>query len=236
MDSPAQERAFAGWMAALAAHDWNKVTTEQAAAMAGLDVADLRGTLGDRFSALAALQDRVADRAVAAAAAAAGGPREQLFDGLMAGFDLLQEQRGAVLAIWKARNPPILLLVGGRAQLHLRRLALAAGVETRRIRGRARGLALAVICWQALRAWIADESDDMSATMAALDSLLDKAERAETEGVSPDLLGLPGLSSLLARLRPTKPPAADFSVVRAGCRPWSNVIAATGGVAGVMQE
>lgn len=206
----AKERALAGWMEAIAAAGWASATADRAAAAAGIDGTALKATLGDRFAALAFFQDQVADAAVEAAAnagnigdtgGAGGDARARLFDGFMAGFDLLQERRAAVLAIWKARGPSIAVLVGGRIRLDLRRLALAAGVETRSLRGRARSLALALICWRAFQAWLVDDSPDMALTMAALDRLLDKAERAERQGLSPDLLGLPGLSALCGRLR-----------------------------------
>ena len=202
MGGPAKERALAGWMEAMAASGWASATPDLAAAAAGIDGVALKATLGDRHAALAFLQDRVADAAVEAAANAGGEVRARLFDGFMAGFDLLQERRAAVLAVWKARGPSIAVLVGGRIRLDLRRLALASGVETRRLRGRARELALALICWQAFQAWLADDSPDMASTMAALDRLLDKAARAEAEGLSADLFGLPGLASLCGRLRP----------------------------------
>ena len=126
--------------------------------------------------------------------------RERLFDGLMRGFDALQGRRGAALAIWNSRDPGVTLLLAGRAGLHLRRLAMAAGADVSGVRGQLRLAALGALCLQAFTAWRADESADMAATMAELDRLLERAERAETEGLTPDLIGLPGLSALVSRL------------------------------------
>jgi hypothetical protein len=159
-----------------------------------------RVVLGDRIDALAALQDHVAADAAAGAAEAAGLVRERLFDGLMRGFDALQARRGAVLAIWNSRDPGVALVLAGRAGLHLRRLAMAAGADVSGLRGRARLAALGALCLKAFATWRADDSADMAATMAELDRLLERAERAETEGLSPDLIGLPGLSALVSRL------------------------------------
>ena len=214
MDGPARERALSGWMKAIAASGWKAASAEAAAPAAGIGPMELRATLGDRFAALAFLQDEIANAAVRAAAEGEGGVRTRLFDGFMAGFDVLQAHRPAVLAIWKARNPPIALLVGGRIGLQLRRLALAAGVEIgrvrggtiiSRVRGGARQLVLTAICWRSFRVWLADESADMAATMAALDRMLDRAGRAETEGISPDLFGLPGLSPFFGGLCGRRP-------------------------------
>ncbi|MCG2841195.1 hypothetical protein L6Q21_09405 [Sandaracinobacter sp. RS1-74] len=167
----------------------------------GLSNAGLQAVLGDRFDALAAFQDKVADEA-ALAAVSAGSVQERLFDGIMQGFDHLQAHRAAVLAIRSSRDPGIALLVVCRAGLQIRRLARASGMDLAGARGPLKLAALTALIWQAFAAWRADDSPDMAATMASLDQLLERAERAETEGLSPDLIGLPGLTALFARLRP----------------------------------
>ena len=136
-----------------------------------------------------------------AGAATAGSPRDRLFDGVMAGFDVLNAQRAAVLAMVEARDPGLAMLAAGATPAAVRRLASAAGVPAGGIRGTLRLAALGAICARMVSVWQSDPTPDMAATMAELDSLLARAERAETEGVSPDLLGLPGLGSLFARWR-----------------------------------
>ncbi len=209
-------RALSGWLAAIGETGWRRAGFADAARISGLPADDIRAAVGDRIDALAALQDRVATEAATGAAEAQGSVRDRLFDGLMRGFDAAQADRAAVLAIWASRDPGVLLLLGGRGGLHLRRLAQAAGIDIAGPRGQLRLAALGALVAQAFAAWRRDESPDMSATMADLDRLLERAERAETEGVSPDLLGLPGLSSLFSRLRtwrgsgdPAPPPSGD---------------------------
>ena len=188
------------WLAVIGEAGWRKASAEDVVARAGLAVDEARRVGGDRIDALAAFQDRIAAEAAAGAAEAVGSVRDRLFDGLMRGFDAMQAHPPAVLAIWKSRDPGVALLLGSRAGLHVRRLAQAAGIEVGGVRGRLRVAALGGLCLQAARGWVADESADMSATMAELDRLLERAEKAELEGVSPDLIGLPGLTSLLNRL------------------------------------
>lgn len=208
-------RAVDAWMSAVAAHGWRGATLEQAALVSGLAADDLRGA-GDRIDALAAFQDRVAAEAALGASQTGGSVRDCLFDGLMRGFDSAQTHRAAVLAIWSSRDPGVALLLSGRAGLHVRRLALAAGIDVSGVRGQLRLAGLAGLIAQAFAAWRGDESADMAATMAELDRLLERAERAETEGLSPDLIGLPGLSALVSRLPLTRatggqarPPSGD---------------------------
>lgn len=198
--SGVREQAHEGWLAAIAELGWRRAGVADAARLGGLSAEDIRAAAGDRIDALAWLQDRVAAEAAAGAAEAVGSVRERLFDGLMRGFDAAQAQRGAVLAIWASRDPGVLLLLAGRGGLHVRRLAQGAGVDVDGPRGQLRLAGLAALIAQAFAAWRKDESADMAATMAELDRLLERAERAETEGLSPDVVGLPGLSSLFSRL------------------------------------
>lgn len=209
-------RARAGWLAAIAEQGWRRACLADAARLSGLTEDEVRTQAGDRVDALAALQDRVAAEAASGAAESGGSVRDRLFDGVMRGFDAAQEERAAVLAIWSSRDPGVLLLLAGRGGLHVRRLAQAAGADVQGPRGQLRLAGLTALIAQAFATWRADDSADMSATMAELDRLLDRAERAETEGLSPDLLGLPGLSSLFSRLPwrrasadPAPPPSGD---------------------------
>lgn len=193
--------AVDAWLDAIGRHGWRDADRVRAAELSADGSATLLDGFGDRFDALAAFQDRIAAEAALGAAESRGEVRERLFDGFMRGFDVLQAQRSAALAIRAARDPGIALLLAGRSRLHLRRLALAAGIDVAGVRGELRLAALGALAVQAFEAWRADDSPDMAATMAELDRLLARAERAELEGVSPDLLGLPGLSSLLGRLK-----------------------------------
>ncbi len=211
--SPA-ERALAGWLQEITHSGWRRARVEGAATAAGLAPAELIIALGDRQAAIAALLECVATES-AAAATDGESVRERLFDGLMQGFDVLQAERAAVLAIWQARDPGVAMLVAGRIGGHLRRLALLAGMSVSGLRGRARRAALAAILWRAFAVWRQDDSADMAATMAELDRLLEKAETAAVEGVTPDLFGLPGLSTFCRRGRAT----ADASVAEDSAGP-----------------
>lgn len=214
------DRAVEGWIAAIGEKGWRGAGPADAARLSGLSAEEVRTSARDRIDALAALQDRIAAEAAAGAAEAGGSVRDRLFDGLMRGFDAAQAARPAVLAIWGSRDPGVLLLLGGRGPLHVRRLAQAAGVAVEGVRGQLRLAALGALIAQAFATWRRDASPDMAATMAELDRLLERAERAETEGLSPDLVGLPGLSALVSRLgvqrgtgdrapRPSGDPAAE---------------------------
>jgi len=194
----------AAWLAAIAEQGWHDATLHRAAELSGLPSAAIISGAGDRLEAVSLFQDWAA-REAAVAAAGDGTVRERLFDGMMRGFDVLQEHREAVLRLWKSRDPGLFALAIGRAGPGLRRLAIAAGADVGGVRGQLRLLALAGLGARAFDAWSRDESPDMSATMAELDRLLEKAEQAETEGFSLGLVGLSGLPNPFDRARRSSP-------------------------------
>ncbi|MFN3370028.1 MAG: hypothetical protein ACK4Z0_00685 [Sphingomonadaceae bacterium] len=218
MGAIGRQEAVRAWMRAIAAKGWHGATVRDAAeGSPDLAAADLVEALADKLDALAALFDQAAARA-AQTAAAADGVREALFDGVMAGFDVLQPHRDGLLAIRAARDPGVALLLAGRAGPAVRRLASAAGMGTTRLADQVRLAALTALIGRAAATWLDDDSPDMAATMAELDRLLARAERAATEGPSLDLLGLPGLSRLFDRFRPGAAPP-DPARPRAPARP-----------------
>lgn len=202
---PAAAALLDAWLGEIGRNGWRRAHAGNAARRAGIDAAGMTQRFGDKYAAAAALLDSLVEGA-AQAAADGDSVRERLFDAVMDGFDQLQAQRDAVQAMWQARDPRLAALATGRLAPGVRRLALAAGIGVAGWRGQARLLALAAILWRVAAVWRRDDSADMSATMAELDRLLEKAEQAATEGLGPELLGLPGLAGLCRWLRP---PASD---------------------------
>lgn len=202
MGALGRQEAIRAWMQAIAAAGWHAATARDAAAASpDITAPDLLEAVGDKQDALVALLDQAASRA-AQTAAAADGTRDALFDGIMAGLDVLQPHRAALLAMRAARDPGLVLLLAARAGADVRRLAAAAGMGTTRLSDQVRLAVLTAMIGRLAATWFDDDSADMAATMAELDRLLARAERAATEGPGFDLVGLPGLSRLLDRLRP----------------------------------
>ncbi len=180
MDDEAFDRALiAAAFAQAAESGWRHVTLAGAARAAGLPLARAR----ERFPGRAALLlrfGRIADQAALAEVSGEGSVRDRLFDLLMRRIDVLQAHRAGVLALLHALpyEPPTAMLLACATRRSLRWLAPAAGVVLVGLRGelKLRGL-LAVWVWT-LRAWERDESADLSATMAALDTALGRAEQA----------------------------------------------------------
>lgn len=158
---------------------WRSVSVGAAARAAGLPLARARERFPGRPAVLLRF-GRLADQAALTDAPSDGPPRDRLFDLLMRRIDMLQSHRAGVLALLRAlpSEPPTALLLTLATRRSMRWMLDAAGVPTRGINGelRVRGL-LAVWLWT-VRAWRADETEDLSATMAALDVALRRAEQA----------------------------------------------------------
>ncbi len=106
--------------------------------------------------------------------------RDRLFDILMERFEAMNEHREAlVMILHSARNDPKQAVIGApHLAGSMAWMLEAAGIETNGLRGAARVAGLTGLYLNVVRTWAKDESEDLSATMAALDKALNRAERA----------------------------------------------------------
>jgi hypothetical protein len=157
---------------------WLLVSPPAAARHGGLDLARARflfpctGTILKKFG-------RLADASALANASGAGSVRDRLFDLIMLRFDYLQGRRPGVRALMRVLPfcPPLALALTEMNLASMGWLLEAAGVETGGIKGALRKRGLLAVWLYGLRAWDKDESADLSATMAAVDKALVRAER-----------------------------------------------------------
>ncbi|HTW26348.1 MAG TPA: TetR family transcriptional regulator [Acetobacteraceae bacterium] len=174
------DRALIGAAFALAAdRGWEAVSVAQAARRGGLPLDRARA----RFPGRAAILLRfglLADQTALVGEPAEAGPRGQLFDLLMRRFDALQAHRAGVLALLRAlpMHPATGLLLTAATLRSMRWMLEAASIGTHGPLGRLRVKGLLAVWLATVRAWQADDSADLSATMAALDRALARAERA----------------------------------------------------------
>lgn len=159
---------------------WSGVTIAQAARDADLPLARARLRFPTRCVVLLRFGG-LADEAALSLATDEGAPRDRLFDILMRRIDFLQRHRTGVLALLRhlPADPPLALALAAASLCSMGWMLEGAGISARGPHGtlRAKGL-LAVWLWT-LRAWRRDDSDDLAATMAALDQALLRAEQAE---------------------------------------------------------
>lgn len=167
---------LASFFALVAEGGWRGATIAEAARRASLPLAQARRRFPCRPAAIARLAAR-ADAQALAAAPAEGGARDRLFDLLMQRLDVFQAHRAGVVALLKHLpfDPPLAAATSLVSLSSMGWMLEAAGISAHGPLGylRRKGL-LGVWLWT-LRAWMRDESEDLSATMAALDQGLSRA-------------------------------------------------------------
>lgn len=156
---------------------WSSVSPAAAAQYAGLDLAQARrlfpctGDILRKFGRQAdifALSNPVAD----------GSVKDKLFDSLLRRFDYLQLRRAGVVALLRYLPffPPFALALAEMNLVSMGWLLTGAGVDATGVAGKLKKRGLLVVWLYALRAWAEDESPDLTATMAAVDTGLAKAD------------------------------------------------------------
>ncbi len=122
--------------------------------------------------------------------------REKLFDLMMERFDVLNENRDAVLSILNSvKGDPKQLIISlphiGRT---MERMLDHVGIRNDGICGAVNVTGLSALYIHVLRVWKKDDSADMAKTMASLDKALEHAESLFNDFENKDFLG--GLSSI----------------------------------------
>lgn len=157
---------------------WRHVTVAAAARAAELPLSRARVRFPSRQRILMRLGE-LADEAVLAEVPDEGTVRDRLFDLLMRRFDAFQAHRQGIVAILHALpfDPPLALLLACATRRSMRWMLEAAGVSGHGCLGEAQVRGLVGVWLWGLRAWEKDDSEDLTATMAAVDTALARAER-----------------------------------------------------------
>jgi AcrR family transcriptional regulator len=157
---------------------WAKVSVAEAARHAGLPLEAARARFPGRDAILMRF-GRLADQFAMTGAATDGPPRDRLFDVVMRRFDALQVHRAGIRAVLRdlPKHPGLALVLGLATQASMAWMLEAAALSATGWRGALRVQGLNAVWLYTLRAWLADESADLSGTMAALDRALGRAEQ-----------------------------------------------------------
>ncbi len=182
MDNAEFDSALVASAFSLAAErGWSAVSVAQAARDADLPLDRARRRFPARCVVLLRFGSQ-ADQAALELATNEGSPRDRLFDMLMRRIDFLQRHRTGVLALLRhlPADPPLALALAAANLCSMGWMLEGAGIASRGPHGQLRRKALLAVWLWTLRAWQRDDSEDLSATMAALDLALLRAEQAET--------------------------------------------------------
>jgi AcrR family transcriptional regulator len=184
---------------------------------AGISLADFRDAFPSKGAVLAGLSRRI-DHAVLAqdtGELADENPRERLFDVLMRRLEAMAPYREGLreAMAWLRREPVAALAMNQAATNSMRFMLEAAGIEARGASGAVKLQGLALAWARVLDVWLDDEEPALSKTMAELDRVLTRGERA--------VAGLDRVSALASPLSALAQAAIDAGrrVRRGGSRP-----------------
>lgn len=149
---------------------------------AGVTLADFRDAFPSKGAVLAGFSRRI-DRAVLeqdTGELADESPRERLFDVLMKRLEAMAPYRDGVreAAAWVRRTPAAALAMNQVAMSSMRFMLEAAGVEAEGAAGALKLQGLALAWARVLQVWLDDDEPGLSRTMAELDRVLTRGERA----------------------------------------------------------
>ena len=160
---------------------WRDLSLAEIATAAGLPLSDVRSVLPSRWAILAVVAAQVDETVLSVGdVGLADEPRrDRLFDLLMRRFEAMAAYKDGLRAIvGDARSDPMTILAAAPALVRSMAWMLeAVGVPVSGVRGAVKANALACAYLLAVRAWLRDDSPDLSRTMAALDAALSRAER-----------------------------------------------------------
>ncbi len=169
---------------------WRKADMASIAAAAGVDTETVNRNFRSKTAILEALARRIDgeidEQADADLRDASIPVRERLFEVLMLRFDALSPYKAGIRALVKSLpGEPCLVLAGGPSLARSMKASIrAVGLETRSLAGILRVKGLGAVFLSVLVVWIDDESDDLAATMKALDNRLRQVdELARTLGM-----------------------------------------------------
>ncbi len=157
---------------------WRAVSAGASCQRAGLDLARARARFPTRGEILRKF-GALADERALNGALAEGPARDRLFDILLRRFDFLQTHRPGVLALLKSLplDPGLALWLGGETLRSMAWMLEGAGLAAHGPRGAVRAQGLLAVWGWGLRAWMRDESADLTGTMAAIDVALNRADQ-----------------------------------------------------------
>jgi AcrR family transcriptional regulator len=154
---------------------WNDISVQDVAELAGLEVEQVQELCPDKLDLLRMLGEEI-NIAMLEGGQVDGGLRDNLFELMMRRYEALLPYRAGIRAVVEAsrRDPSLALRLAPDFHDALGHILDMAGSNPSMLNRLGLGVAVAAV----FRVWLEDESEDLSATMAALDKRLGQLEQA----------------------------------------------------------
>jgi ubiquinone biosynthesis protein COQ9 len=161
---------------------WADVTMHDIASHAKIEMAQMVTVFDDKIDILNAFGKQI-DVQVATAmngqVMADDSHKDKLFDVLMERFDVLNENRAAIISILNATtaDPKQMVVAMPWICRSMNTMMDLADIPTNGWAGALRVMGVSGVYLKTLRIWISDETDDMAVTMNELDTNLSRGEK-----------------------------------------------------------
>ncbi len=176
-----RQRLQAALIEQLAGLGWRDLSYAQIVQASGVPLASAYRLYRSKMGVLHGLAGEIDQQVLAGLEADPldGTARDRLFDLVMRRLDLQAANKAALENLFHAlpRSPGEAVCVAGRLRRSMALMLDLAGISTSGLRGLLRIKAMTGLYLHVMRAWLKDDSDDSSATMALLDKRLNQAER-----------------------------------------------------------
>ena len=176
----AREKIVDALMALAATKPWDEISLSDVAERAGVSLARFRDAFPSKGAILGGFSRRIDGQVLDGTNNDLAGEsaRDRLFDVLMRRFDAMAPYKPALLHInqWAMRDPTALPALNQLTMNSLRFMLEAAGLSSEGALGALKLQGLALAWARVFHVWLADESPDQAATMAALDKELSRGE------------------------------------------------------------
>jgi len=177
-DRSPEARLIEAALALAARQGWRRTSLAEIASEAGLPLHEAYALHRSKGSILRAFVWRIDAAVLAGATTSEESPRERLFDTLMRRFDALKPHKDGVRAILRESvGTPAALLGLPVLRRSMGWMLEASGISSAGCRGRLVADATVALYLSVLRVFLADDSEDLGRTMAALDRALRRAEQ-----------------------------------------------------------
>lgn len=162
---------------------WDYTTLRDIAARAGMDAVQLFDIVNDKNDVLMLL-GRMIDHKVIENVTVSNDEgildvRERLFDLLMDRYEILNDYRDGLRAIFESfrYDPKQMIISCPHLCRSMNTMLEFSGINTSGIKGDLKVAGLSAIYLKGVKTWMDDDSPDLSKTMAYLDKMLDRAEK-----------------------------------------------------------
>jgi len=173
-----REKIIDALMALAAEWPWQEISLGDVAGRAGVSLAQFRDCFPSKGAILGGFSRRIDKKVLEGGPSAGESPKDRLFDVLMRRFDAMAPYKEALKNInaWAMRDPLALHALNQLALNSLRFMLEAAGLSSEEPLGALKLQGLALAWAHVFHVWLADDSEDNSRTMAALDRELARGE------------------------------------------------------------